>query len=57
MLKDIPPLKFCEIEGSVFDGEQPRQYIRLKDNFPDAVIALDEAEAIAIRDWLNQVLA
>lgn len=54
--KDVPPLQFREIEGRVIDGEEGIRYVSITDRFPSAFIVLDEAEAVAVRDWLNQVL-
>jgi hypothetical protein len=54
--KDVPPLQFREIEGRVIEGEDSIRYVSMTDHFPSAFIVLDEAEAEAVRDWLNQVL-
>ena len=46
-----------DIEGRVIEGEEGIRYVSITDHFPSAFIVLDEAEAIALRNWLNEVLA
>jgi hypothetical protein len=56
MLKDIRPLSFGDVRAQVVHYEVG-SVVRIEDaNLPEEYLVADEAEAIALRNWLNEVL-
>lgn len=54
---DNPPLRFRDIKAEVCAGAGLLQIYSENQNGPDGeVITLDPAEAVALRNWLNEVL-